>query len=208
MTQDARLYETMYILNPALSEAEIESTQEDIRHIIKANGGTIKKDSNWGKRRLAYEINKITEGIYINIEFTANTELPAAFNEYVHTHTTIIRHLVFRIPKAKLMQEKQDEERAKKQAEKAQREKEEYEKAQAAKAAAAEAVAAEAAAAETTVETTVETTTAPVEESPTVSPVVEDAVVQEDASVQDIAEPAVSEESNSEVETEETTAGA
>lgn len=144
MTQDARLYETMYIINPALPEAEIESTQEDIRGIIKEHGGTIKKDTNWGKRRLSYEINKITEGIYINLEFTADTALPLAFNEYVHTHTSIIRHLVFRIPKAKLIQEKNDEERLRKQAEK----KEEYERAQAAKAAAAEAAAKEAAEAE------------------------------------------------------------
>lgn len=171
MTRDARLYETMYIINPALPEAEIESTQEDIRGIIKEHGGTIKKDTNWGKRRLSYEINKITEGIYINLEFTADTELPSAFNEYVHTHTSIIRHLVFRIPKSKLTQEKNDEERLRKQAEK----KEEYERAQAAKAAAAEAAAKEAAEAETAAAAAAED--APVADSAPVA--VETAAVEE-----------------------------
>lgn len=197
MTQDARLYEAMYILNPALSEAELESTQNDIRAIINEHGGTIKKDTNWGKRRLSYEINKIAEGIYINLEFTATNGLPAAINEYVHTHTSIIRHLVFRIPKAKLIQEKNDEERLKKQAEKAQRDKEEYEKAQAEKAAAAEAAAKEAEAA------AAESTPAPAEEAPAAEPAPV-AVTEEAKEESKPAEeaPAVKEEATEETKTE------
>lgn len=133
-----RLYEAMYILKPDLSEAEIDSTQNDIRDIIKECSGTISKDLVWGKRRLSYEINKFTEGIYVNLEFKAENGLPGAFNEYVKTHTNIIRHLVFRVPKAKLIQEKKDEDRLKKRTEKIEQDQIEYEHVQAEKAAAAE----------------------------------------------------------------------
>jgi len=119
------LYEMLYIIDTSLGDEEVKRYQDEVRNLILENGGEIRKESNWGNRRLAFEIRKKTEGAYINIEFWAPPSAPAAIYEYVNTHHAILRHLCIAVPKAKLVQEKLDADKEKKQIEDAQKEREE-----------------------------------------------------------------------------------
>ena len=58
-----RHYEVMIILDPSLDERTVAPSLENYLNVIRTSGGTVEKVDVWGKRRLAYEINKQTEGI-------------------------------------------------------------------------------------------------------------------------------------------------
>jgi len=64
MAQETMLYEAMYILDPDLSEEEVEQVINDIHRYVEANNGEVVSDEFFGQRRLAYEIGGYTEGIY------------------------------------------------------------------------------------------------------------------------------------------------
>lgn len=134
------MYETLYIIDASLPESDVQRTANDIKKIIVDNGGEITKDSNWGRRKLAYEIKKKNEGIYVNLEFNAPADTPDKITQYVKTHQSVLRHLTIKVPKAKLIQEQKDAEKRQRELEEAQKERE---AALAAQQAAAEAAAAE-----------------------------------------------------------------
>ena len=73
-----RTYELMFIIDPRVSDEDAEKTIGDYRKMIEDGGGTVVKHEAWGKRRLAYPINKLSEGryelFYVNCEDT--TPLP------------------------------------------------------------------------------------------------------------------------------------
>ncbi len=119
------LYEMLYILSPKLNETETQHLQDEVKKTIVNSGGEITKESNWGTRKLAYEIKKKTEGTYVYYEFDAPTDIPKSINELMHTRTGIIRHLILQIPKAKLIQEKRDADKKQKELEEAQKQREE-----------------------------------------------------------------------------------
>ena len=59
-----RHYEVMVILDPDLEERTVAPSLETFLNVVKADGGSVDKVDIWGRRRLAYEIKKKTEGIY------------------------------------------------------------------------------------------------------------------------------------------------
>jgi len=67
-----RTYELMFIIDPRVSDEEAEGLVAAYRKMIEEGGGTISKHEDWGKRRLAYPINKLNEGryelFYVNCE--------------------------------------------------------------------------------------------------------------------------------------------
>ena len=64
MAQQPTLYEAMYILDPELSEEEAERVMNDIHQYVEDNNGEVVSDELFGRRRLAYEIDDYTEGVY------------------------------------------------------------------------------------------------------------------------------------------------
>ncbi|MEW6236118.1 MAG: 30S ribosomal protein S6 [Candidatus Omnitrophota bacterium] len=115
-------YEILYIIDAALEESEIQRLADEMKSVIQNNGGQITRDANWGIRKLAYEIKKKTDGVYINLEFDAPETTPEEIIQFIHTHAGILRHLIIQIPKAKLIQEKIDAERKQKALDDAERE--------------------------------------------------------------------------------------
>lgn len=111
------LYEFLYIVDAVLEETEVQKLTEDVRNTVIQEGGEIHKESNWGSRKLGYEIKKRSDGIYIYMEVTAPREFPAQLNTFIKTRTGILRHLLLRVPKAKLIQEKINADRARRIAE-------------------------------------------------------------------------------------------
>lgn len=83
-------YETTIIFDAALSEEERNATLEKFKEMIAANG-TIEKVDEWGKRKLAYEIDKKTEGYYVLIYFEGNTEFIKELDRVYNITDAIMR---------------------------------------------------------------------------------------------------------------------
>ena len=66
-----RIYEELFIVRPDAPEEEIDAYIEQVKQLIAGGGGTIDKVDKWGVRRLAYRVDKRTEGFYILIQFSA-----------------------------------------------------------------------------------------------------------------------------------------
>jgi len=88
-----RKYEVMYIIRTDVEEEAVQSTIEKLQGIIN-NGGEITKHDVMGKRRLAYEINKFRDGIYVLVQFTATAEVVAELDRVMKISDEIIRSLI------------------------------------------------------------------------------------------------------------------
>lgn len=73
-----KAYEALVILDPTLSDDDRTAAIKRISEFVTADGGSLDKVDEWGKRKLAYEINKQTEGDYVLFEFHTQ---PSAINE-------------------------------------------------------------------------------------------------------------------------------
>ncbi|MCT4795911.1 30S ribosomal protein S6 [Exiguobacterium alkaliphilum] len=73
-----RKYELLYIIRPSVDEEAKKALIERFNNVITDNGGTVDKTTDMGKRRLAYEINKMREGHYVLLNITAE---PKAIQE-------------------------------------------------------------------------------------------------------------------------------
>ena len=93
MAKVAEKYECMYILNPNLTEEETQAIVEKFKTLIEQNG-TVDEMEEWGKRKLAYEINYLTEGYYVLVKFTSGPELPAELDRILGITDGVIRSLV------------------------------------------------------------------------------------------------------------------
>jgi len=67
-----RIYEELFIVRPDLPEEEIDKLIEQLTTFIASQGGNVDKSDKWGVRKLAYRVQKRTEGFYILLQFTAN----------------------------------------------------------------------------------------------------------------------------------------
>ena len=89
-----RKYETIFILHPSLDEEAVKANIEKFKGVIENGGGTVENVDFWGKRKLAYEINKVNEGYYTLINFEANPELPKELDRVFRITDGVIRHIV------------------------------------------------------------------------------------------------------------------
>ena len=91
-----RKYETVYILRPDLDEAADEAVNQSVAQAITENGGVIEKTDNWGVKKLAYEIQDYTEGVYVVINYSAESNIEAL--EYVYkVSDSIMRSIIVRV---------------------------------------------------------------------------------------------------------------
>jgi small subunit ribosomal protein S6 len=89
-----RAYECIYILDPSLEEAAIKEKTERFNEVVKSRSGSVTKIDNWGKRKLAYPIEKRFEGNYIFMKFTGNNEILAELNRLFSFDDVVLRHLI------------------------------------------------------------------------------------------------------------------
>lgn len=89
-----RKYETIFIQNPTLDEETVNANIEKFKGIIENGGGTIDNVDIWGKRKLAYEIKKVSEGYYTLVNFSADPELPKELDRVFRITDGIIRHII------------------------------------------------------------------------------------------------------------------
>lgn len=88
-----RKYEVMYIVRPDLEQEAVQAVVDKFQGIIQ-NGGEVTKQDVMGKRRLAYEINKIRDGVYVLVNFTATPDVVAELERILKITDEVIRYLI------------------------------------------------------------------------------------------------------------------
>ncbi|MSO27475.1 MAG: 30S ribosomal protein S6 [Candidatus Nanopelagicales bacterium] len=91
-----RRYEVMVILDPDLEEKTIAPSLDTFLNVVKGDGGSVQQVDIWGRRRLAYEINKKTEGIYAVINLTATPAAVAELDRQLSLNEAVMRTKVMR----------------------------------------------------------------------------------------------------------------
>ncbi len=89
-------YELMFILDPALEDAAKEETIEAVKGIIQTEGEVGNVDV-WGMRKLAYLIQKKSEGYYVVIQFKAQPTLPGELDRRLKISDNVMRHLIINL---------------------------------------------------------------------------------------------------------------
>ena len=89
-----RLYECIYILDPSLDEAAVKEKTDRFGEIITSRKGSVSKVDLWGKRKLAYPIEKRHEGIYTVMNFSGDKEILAELNRVFRFDDAVLRHLI------------------------------------------------------------------------------------------------------------------
>ena len=92
-----RHYEMMIILDPGLEEATVQPSLEQFLTVVKTGGGSVDKVDVWGRRRLAYEIDKRTEGIYAVIDMMAVPDSVAELDRQLSLNEAVLRTKVMRV---------------------------------------------------------------------------------------------------------------
>jgi len=92
-------YETVFIATPVLSDSQMKEAAAKYTELIKANGGEIVSEENWGLKQLAYPINKKTSGFYYLVEFKADSQFIAKLETEYRRDERIIRFLTFAMDK-------------------------------------------------------------------------------------------------------------
>jgi small subunit ribosomal protein S6 len=91
-----RHYEVMVILDPTLEERTIAPSLDTFLNVIKVDGGSVDKVDIWGRRRLAYEINKHAEGIYAVIDLKAEPASVQELDRQLNLNESVLRTKVLR----------------------------------------------------------------------------------------------------------------
>jgi ribosomal protein S6 len=93
-------YELMVILDPEIDERTVAPSLDKFLNVIRNDGGTIENVDIWGRRRLAYEIKKKSEGIYAVVNFTANSDATIELDRQLKLSEAVLRTKVLRAEEA------------------------------------------------------------------------------------------------------------
>lgn len=94
-----RVYETTFIVNAALEDQDIDTVITKVTNYIENNGGTVVEIDKWGRRRLAYPINKKYNGYYVHIVFETMPGSVPILERFLVLEDTVLRHLTLVLPK-------------------------------------------------------------------------------------------------------------
>ena len=89
-------YELMVILDPSIDERTVAPSLDRFLNVIRADGGTVDKVDVWGRRRLAYEIDKHAEGIYAVVDLQANPAAVQELDRQLNLNESVLRTKVLR----------------------------------------------------------------------------------------------------------------
>jgi small subunit ribosomal protein S6 len=94
-------YEKVVILDPDLDDTAVEEVVNNIKQVIARQGGEIIKTENWGRRKLAYELNKRQKGNYVLLYFKSPPSTIAELERYCKVVDSIIKFMVIKLTKKK-----------------------------------------------------------------------------------------------------------
>lgn len=91
-------YEVMLIIIPELDEEQVEGTVARFRTIIERTGGEVVAENDWGKRKLAYEIDHRPDGFYYVMRFTAGERTLVELKRILRVSDDVLRHMIVKLP--------------------------------------------------------------------------------------------------------------
>lgn len=92
-------YEMITILNASLNEEETQQAIERITELLLKEGGIVLKSENWGRRKLAYELNKQKEGTYFFLIFQAPPGSIIAIERFYKVYDPVVKFMVIKLSK-------------------------------------------------------------------------------------------------------------
>ena len=90
-----KYFEIMYIVKP-IEEDALKAVVAKFDKLITANGGNVEKTDCWGKRRLAYEIQNLNEGLYVLVTFQADAAAVKELDRVMRITDEVLRHMIIR----------------------------------------------------------------------------------------------------------------
>ena len=91
-----RHYEIMIILEPETDERTVASSLEKLLQVVPSSGGAVDKIDIWGKRRLAYDIKKKSEGFYVVVDMTTTPEIAQELERQLGLNESVLRTKLLR----------------------------------------------------------------------------------------------------------------
>jgi small subunit ribosomal protein S6 len=89
-------YELALVVNAKIEDEARVATVESVKELITRFGGTVTNVDEWGKKRLAYEIQKMKEGFYYFIQFESDSNCPGEIEQRIRIMESVIRYLCIR----------------------------------------------------------------------------------------------------------------
>jgi small subunit ribosomal protein S6 len=114
-----RIYEELFIVKPDAPEEEVNAYVEQLRTQLTGAGATVDKVENWGKRRLAYRVNRYREGTYVLFQFSAAPEAVKELERRLRVSDVVLKFLTVRIDPTLKRLEKRKKSRDKRNARRA-----------------------------------------------------------------------------------------
>jgi small subunit ribosomal protein S6 len=111
-----RIYEALFIIKPDVPDEEVDQRLEAFRTQLTSSGATVDKLEKWGKRRLAYRIDKYREGAYVLVQFSGGPELVKEFERRLRVSDIVLKFLTVRIDETLKRLEKRKKDRDKRAA--------------------------------------------------------------------------------------------
>ena len=93
-----KAYELQFFVDPTITDAARAGVMKRIEVALTENGGQVDNVDNWGKRKLAYEIDKLTEGDYTLVNFHADPTQIAELDRVLRINDAVKRHMIVRRP--------------------------------------------------------------------------------------------------------------
>lgn len=90
-----KYFEIMYIVKP-IEEDAFKAVVAKFDKLITANGGNVEKTDCWGKKRLAYEIQNLNEGLYVLVTFQADAATVKELDRVMRITDEVLRHMIIR----------------------------------------------------------------------------------------------------------------
>ena len=94
---ELRQYELVYVIAPDVGDDGVSGLHTQVDEIVTGGGGKIEKTDNWGRRRLAYEIDRHKEGTYVLELFSGPGELVRELDRRLKVVDDVLRHLIVRV---------------------------------------------------------------------------------------------------------------
>jgi small subunit ribosomal protein S6 len=107
-----RIYEELFILKPDVTEEDVNGLMSQLEGVITSAGGTVDKVDRWGVRKLAYKVNKKSEGFYVLLSFHSKPETVKEVERRLRVADAVMKHITVRMDEKLKWLEKRQKARA------------------------------------------------------------------------------------------------
>lgn len=93
-----RPYEVLFVLDPTLEESAMQAVINRVTQLAESRAATVNKVDKWGRRRLAYEVEKHAEGFFVLLELTSEPAVTDELERSLRLADEVLRHKIVRVP--------------------------------------------------------------------------------------------------------------